>query len=219
MGLDSFKNLSDQEQSNLITYMKKLENTNPEKVKKLKEGMRKGKDSSVKEGSQNKASNSDRDWSPINKRSRRLSGSDLDMNPSAPDPDVVCLNPENPKKTEASGWEDEDVDNSYLYQERNEFTGNVDSFRRDNLDGTNISLDNNVSGTSNAGAFANPFNASRPPVASFGNPGPMRNNGPGNWQCHNQNMFTDIRGNGNSGYQMFGREGGRQSDGHTNNRW
>ena len=49
-----------------------------------------------------------RDWSPISKRSRRLSGSDLDMNPTAPD--LQGVGGRESKLSGGGGWEGEDTD-------------------------------------------------------------------------------------------------------------
>jgi len=86
--LNSFKNLSKQEQGDLISYMKKLETTNPEKVRRLREGMRQTENRDEGVGGDVQGDGG-RDWSPVRKRSRRLSGSDLDMNPTAPASDQV----------------------------------------------------------------------------------------------------------------------------------
>ena len=68
--------------------MKKLETTNPDKVRRLREGMRQTENREEGVGGVVQGDGG-RDWSPVRKRSRRLSGSDLDMNPTAPAPDQV----------------------------------------------------------------------------------------------------------------------------------
>ena len=74
--LANFNSLSRQEQEDLVNYMKKLEKTNPEKVRSLKEGLR----SPAWEEAGRRP-----DWSPpVSKRARRLSGSDLEINPVNP---------------------------------------------------------------------------------------------------------------------------------------
>ena len=90
--LNSFNTLSKQEQTDLINYMKKLEATNPEKVKKLKEGMSNFKPE-VDEGPNLKKKKSDWSPPPFSKRSRRLSGSDLEMNPVNPEPEQSSSGP------------------------------------------------------------------------------------------------------------------------------
>jgi len=103
--LNSFKNLSKQEQIDLISYMKKLETTNPEKVKQLRAGMRQPE---AKPGSSSgDQGGSNRDWSPISKRSRRLSGSDLDINPAAPDTQAGHSQQEIYHPVGGGGWEEE----------------------------------------------------------------------------------------------------------------
>ena len=101
--LRSFNTLSKQEQNDLINYMKKLEATDPEKVKMLKEGMKKSDQD--QEGS---ASRKRSDWSPspFNKRPRRLSGSDLEMNPVNPEPQQAEPN----QDPEAGKWRTVDTE-------------------------------------------------------------------------------------------------------------
>ena len=75
----NFQTLSRPEQINLMSYMKKLETSDPEKVRKVKEGMR------TPPREEPEARN---DWSPpFSKRRRRLSGSDLEINPVNPHSD------------------------------------------------------------------------------------------------------------------------------------
>merc|ERR1712130_418399 len=91
--LQNFQNLSRQEQTDMIAYMRRLEVRDPDKVRRLKLGLPQwggggdNRDEMREEsnGRNGEASNQQReDWSPINKRRRRLSGSDLDINPAAP---------------------------------------------------------------------------------------------------------------------------------------
>merc|ERR1719219_3256366 len=73
----NFQTLSRPEQMNLMSYMKKLETSDPGKARTVKEGLR----SPPRE--EPEARN---DWSPpFSKRRRRLSGSDLEINPVNPD--------------------------------------------------------------------------------------------------------------------------------------
>merc|ERR1712192_67829 len=72
----NFHTLSRQEQGDLMSYKKKLETSDPEKGRKVKEGMR----SPPREEPETR-----NDWSPpFSKRRRRLSGSDLEINPVNP---------------------------------------------------------------------------------------------------------------------------------------
>ena len=95
--LRSFNTLSKQEQNDLINYMKKLEATDPEKVKILKEVM---KTSDQDQGGLASRKRSDWSPSPFNKRPRRLSGSDLEMNPVNPEPQQA----EPKQDSEAGKW-------------------------------------------------------------------------------------------------------------------
>ena len=77
--LANFKTLSNQEQGDLVNYMKELENTNPEKARNVKEVVRSpgGGEEGRRQG-----------WSPpMTRRTRRLSGSDLEINPVNPEAD------------------------------------------------------------------------------------------------------------------------------------
>ena len=77
--LANFKTLSNQEQGDLVNYMKVLENTNPEKARNVKEVVRSpgGGEEGRRQG-----------WSPpMTRRTRRLSGSDLEINPVNPEAD------------------------------------------------------------------------------------------------------------------------------------
>ena len=77
--LANFKTLSNQEQGDLVNYMKVLENTNPEKARNVKEVVRSpgGREEGRSQG-----------WSPpMTRRTRRLSGSDLEINPVNPEAD------------------------------------------------------------------------------------------------------------------------------------
>ena len=73
----NFQTLSRPEQDDLMSYMRKLETSNPEKARRVKEGMR---SSPAREEAEAR-----NDWSPpFSKRRRRLSGSDLEINPVNP---------------------------------------------------------------------------------------------------------------------------------------
>jgi len=105
--LNSFSTLSKQEQTDLINYMKKLEATNPEKVQQLKEGMNnfKAPTNEDDERSKKKA-----DWSPtFSKKARRLSGSDLEMNPVNPDSEQESREDEGKSKWKPMGSSSSDT--------------------------------------------------------------------------------------------------------------
>lgn len=77
--LANFKTLSNQEQGDLVSYMKELENTNPEKARNVKEVVR---SPGVRQEGRRQT------WSPpMTRRTRRLSGSDLEINPVNPEAD------------------------------------------------------------------------------------------------------------------------------------
>merc|ERR1712037_82442 len=96
--LQNFQNLSRQEQTDMIAYMRRLEGRDPDKVRRLKLGLPQwgggesrigltgemGEESNGRNGEGGGANQQREDWSPINKRRRRLSGSDLDINPDRP---------------------------------------------------------------------------------------------------------------------------------------
>jgi len=106
--LDNFQNLSKQEQVDLIAYTKKLEKTNPLKVQQLKSGMWSNKNNDEHEQVEPEVVEIDNDdWTPVNKRSRRLSGSGLDMNPAAPEP---TDRQETGNKFTMNNWEEEERD-------------------------------------------------------------------------------------------------------------
>merc|ERR1711962_1575525 len=97
--LQNFQNLSRQEQADMIAYMRRLEVRDPEKVRRLKLGLPQWNsngqedDVVVQQQSNGEAGGSSgsqqrEDWSPINKRRRRLdlAATQLDINPAAPAP-------------------------------------------------------------------------------------------------------------------------------------
>merc|ERR1712200_360168 len=92
--LQNFQNLSRQEQADMIAYMRRLEVRDPEKVRRLKLGLPQwnsnGQEDDVVVQQQSNgmaggscASRQREDWSPINKRRRRLdlTATQLDINP------------------------------------------------------------------------------------------------------------------------------------------
>merc|ERR1719318_704289 len=194
--LNSFKNLSKQEQVDLISYMKKLETTNPDKVKQLRAGMRQT-ENRPGVGADHDQGSRGRDWSPISKRSRRLSGSDLDMNPTAPD--VQGVGGRESKLSGGGGWEGEEIDERRNIAGGARGRGEEQYGGIDDLRNWNRRSDYEGQGYSEGGA-AGDFrsrnqNWSNPPfgghqrgvrygnelpreMASFGNQGP----GSGEWQ-------------------------------------
>jgi len=211
--LNSFKNLSKQEQGDLISYMKKLETTNPEKVRRLREGMRQTEHR--EEGVQGDGG---RDWSPVRKRSRRLSGSDLDMNPTAPAPAQMEQGGADRGEGE---WEVEEV---------NEMrgTGGRRMERDNNQIGRTRGLDYGVSGPerdgyvgSGAGSYRDHTmhgNRGRQ-MAAFGSQVP-RGGGEqgGEWQIERD--FRGRREEGPSNHARFGEErSGREREWQGGSGW
>eukprot|EP00092_Neocalanus_flemingeri_P001633 GFUD01001743.1.p1 GENE.GFUD01001743.1~~GFUD01001743.1.p1 ORF type:complete len:1274 (+),score=352.69 GFUD01001743.1:59-3880(+) len=239
--LNSFKNLSKQEQIDLISYMKKLETTNPEKVKQLRAGMRQPERKLEADGEQG---GNERDWTPISKRSRRLSGSDLDINPAAPE--TQGPGGRESKQSEG-GWEGEDIEERSLVGSGEQFGANADMGRNwdrrmeygdhgaprggsaafgidRNQAGPEDTWSKQFSGPDGGGRFSNQ-EPHRGGMASFGNQGASFQGERGGggvgreWQGgrgYNQHYERkeDIPSN-----QTFGGRGQSGGSGHRGTRW
>lgn len=86
--LDNFKNLSKSEQMDLIQYMRKLESTDPEKVRKLKEFPKAGEEKKVEKPKS--PPRTENYWSPVRKRT------ETDYNPPAVEAKRPMLAGKNP---------------------------------------------------------------------------------------------------------------------------